>query len=156
MHDILEQQQQNMLISQKERSRDRAAAGYSSKGAEEKGKDCRSGTSKSSCSKGGKSSFEHDTAKKGKSKGNRSRGLGKERQFRRKTNTPQRGKSPSGKEDFRVSTANEEIVVMIESEIIGISPHCKYCKKDVTWRRIVRSSTPKEESIYPSSTKRQT
>ena len=42
VNDILEQQQQNMWISQDERSRDRAAAVYSLKGAEEKGKDCRS------------------------------------------------------------------------------------------------------------------
>ena len=37
VNNILEQQQQIMLMSQKERSRDRAAAAYSSKGAEEKG-----------------------------------------------------------------------------------------------------------------------
>ena len=69
---ILEHQQQNMLISQKERSRDRAAA-YSSQGAEGKGQDCRSWMSKGSCSKGGQCSFEIDLAKKEQSKGHRPR-----------------------------------------------------------------------------------
>ena len=70
--DIFEQQQQNMLIFFKKSDQETAAAAYSSKGAEEKGKDCRSWMTKRSCSKGGKSSFEHDPAKKGKAKGNRS------------------------------------------------------------------------------------
>ena len=64
----LEQQQQHMLISQKERSRDRAAVAYSSKGTEEKGKDYRSWTSKKFVLEKRKYSFEHDTAKKGQDK----------------------------------------------------------------------------------------
>ena len=53
VNDIPEQQQQNMLISQQERSRDRAAAACASTGYEEKRKDCRALTFKGSCSKGG-------------------------------------------------------------------------------------------------------
>ena len=70
VEDILDQQQQNMLISQKkERSRDRAAVAYTLRRGAEKRKDYRSWTSKGSCSKGGQCSFQHDPAKKGKGKG---------------------------------------------------------------------------------------
>ena len=58
-----------MLIFFKKSDQETAAAAYSSKGAEEKCKYCRSWMTKRSCSKGGKSSFEHDQAKKGKAKG---------------------------------------------------------------------------------------
>ena len=61
-HDILKQQQQHIR-----------AAVYSLKRAEVKGKDCRSWMSKSSGSTGGKWSFEHDKARKGKGKGTLSR-----------------------------------------------------------------------------------
>ena len=50
-----------------------------------KGKDSWFFMSKSSCSKGGKCSFDHDTAKKGQGKGNRSRSSVTKRQFHRKT-----------------------------------------------------------------------
>ena len=52
-HGIVERQQQDMLISQQERSKNRVAAVYSLQGSEKKGKDCRSWTSEGSCSKGG-------------------------------------------------------------------------------------------------------
>ena len=83
VNDIIEHQQQNMLI-QKERSRDRAAAVYSLKGAEEKGKECRSWTST-----GGICSFELDPAKKGKGKDIDQKPRFKERRLQ-KGNTPER------------------------------------------------------------------
>ena len=82
---ILEQQQLNMFISQKERSRARAAAVCSSEGAWEKAEIVDLACQESSCSKGGKCYFEYDTAKKGQGKGNRSRSSVKRRQFRRTT-----------------------------------------------------------------------
>ena len=80
-------QQQILLISQKQRSR---AAAYSSKGADDKGKRCRSWISNRSWSKGGTCSVEHDTAEKGQCKGSRSRNPIKrynpaERHYARKT-----------------------------------------------------------------------
>ena len=78
---ILEQQQQNMFTSQKERESQQ----HTLRKELRKVKDSRSCMSKSSCSKGGKCSFEYDTAKKGQGKGNRSRSSVKRRQFRRTT-----------------------------------------------------------------------
>ena len=59
--DIWENQQQNVLISQMERSRDRAAAAVSVKKGE--GQDCRSRTSEGPCVRD-KGSFEHNPTKK--------------------------------------------------------------------------------------------
>ena len=50
-------------------------AAYSSKSCDEKGKDRRSWTARDSCSKNTKCSFEHNFSRKGKGKGQRSRGL---------------------------------------------------------------------------------
>ena len=114
VNDILEQQQHKMLISHKGRSRDRAAA-YSSKGADEKGKDCRSFCS---CSKGGQCSFEQDTAKKGKGKGNRSRNL--VRRVKSDDSMPVRQVPLDKKIVLHVQTKNKVIAVMVESVNIGI------------------------------------
>ena len=98
-------QQQNMLISQKERSRDGSI--FFKRGRRRRQRLSILGCQKCLCSKGGESSFEHDTAKKGKGKGNRSRrpvhsDNSAERQYARKP-----GNSPSGEKKivFRVSTA---------------------------------------------------
>ena len=88
-----------MLISHtKKRSKDKAAAAYSPKGAEGKGKEGRSWMSKGSCSKGGQCLFEHDTAKK------KAEGIDQEVRFKETSqqndNMPeQQRKRPSGKED---------------------------------------------------------
>ena len=149
--EILEQQQQNMLMSPEGRSRDRAAA-YSSNGVEEKGKYCRSWMSKSSCSKGEKCSFEHDTAKKGKGKGNLDQEASlkrvdsAERQYARKT-----GKSLSGKEDrppcfnYRRENCSHDR----ECDYLHL-PHCKYFQKK-HWKleRIVHSYIHQIRSTSP-------
>ena len=49
VNDIIEHQRQNMLTSQKERSKDRAAPVYSLHSAEDEGEDCRCWTSKCYC-----------------------------------------------------------------------------------------------------------
>ena len=87
-----------------------------------KGKDSRSWMSKSSCSKGGKCSCEHDTAKKGQCKGNRSRISVKKRHFRRTTICQKDRKVHLEKKEERLtcSTTEREIVITIESVIIGI------------------------------------
>ena len=95
---------------------------YSLKGAEEEGKHCRSWMSKGSCSKGGKCSFKHDTAKKGKGKGKRSRSLSKETIPQNDTMPERQGKLHLDKKAvLRVSTTKEDIIVVIESMVIGIS-----------------------------------
>ena len=62
--DTLEQQQQNLLVTPKERSRDKAAAANSWKGAEENAKVVDLGCPEARARQCGKSSFEHDTATK--------------------------------------------------------------------------------------------
>ena len=66
MHDILEHQQQNMSVSQKERSRDRAAVVYFLRGVEEK-------RVKRLVLKKAEDVLKHYLAKEGKGKGHRSR-----------------------------------------------------------------------------------
>ena len=90
VNDIFEQQQQNMLISQKERSRDGSI--FFKRGWRRRQRLSILGCQKCLCSKGGESSFEHDTTKKGKGKGNRSRrpvhsDNSAERQYARKPGT---------------------------------------------------------------------
>ena len=72
VNDILEHQQLFLLILQKNRPKDLAAAAASARKGE--GQDCRTWTSKGSCSRGDKSSFEHNPTEKEKGKELRSRG----------------------------------------------------------------------------------
>ena len=66
VNDIFEDWRQNQLISQNERSRDRAAPAHASRYGERKGRDRKSWTSKGWCSKGSKFVFEHHPLENGK------------------------------------------------------------------------------------------
>ena len=122
---------------------------YSLKGAEEEGKHCRSWMSKGLCSKGGKCSFKHDTAKKGKGKGNRPRSPLKrdnsaERHHARKT-----GKTPSGQES-RPPCFNYKRGHCRECGYWHLPP-CTHLKKDgCQMGKDCPSIHSQEESIYQS------
>ena len=94
--DTWENQQQNVLISQMERSRDRAAAAVSVKKGE--GQDCRSWTSEGQCVRD-KGSFEHNPTKKRKGKEPTSRSPARRNKSPELQNTKKAGRSPSGTED---------------------------------------------------------
>ena len=70
---ILEDQGQNLGISQEERLSDKASPEHPSKKRVAKRKDCRSWTSQSSCSKGGKCSLGHDHERKNMDKSHEAR-----------------------------------------------------------------------------------
>ena len=137
------------LIHQKKSApRDRAAAD-SSKGSEDQGEDCRFWTSKCSCSKGGKCAFEHDPAKKGKVKGNRSRSPvqlhnSAERQCARKTGKVHLEKKIS----YSVQRQKRKFVVMIEIVIVGI-PRIATTSRKIHWERNVPSPTHKRRNDLP-------
>ena len=141
---------QNMLISQKERSRDRTAAAFSSKGSDEKRKILSIWMSQGPCSKGGKWTFEHDTAKKGKGKGTRSRSPVKRHSSADKIPRRQGEVHPEKKLVLRVSTTKEEIAVMFGRVIIGIHRIANTSgKRSVTWERSVHLFTRKRRKGLP-------
>ena len=102
VNDILEQQQQqqNLFIFYKEQSGDKTASASASKSMKKKGKDCHVWTSKGSCSKGGRCSYEHYKIKTRKRKRRpikksfSKRYNSVERKYTKKTD-----RRPSGKKD---------------------------------------------------------
>ena len=146
VNDILEHQQQNMLISQKERSRDRAGAVYSLKEGSGQKQRLPLLDVHTLVLKRQKCSFEHDPTKKGKGKGHRSRCPAQrdnsaERQYARNT----RKKSIWKRRSSTVFQQQKGIAVMIESVNIGIPRIANISRKiGVKWERTSRSSTYKK------------
>ena len=151
VNDILEHQHQNMFISRKARSRHSQHQRTLQKEQRKKRKDCCSCTSKSSCSTGGKCSFEHDPAKTWKAWGLRSWSLvlrdnSDERQYAERR--------------WKVVLLIKKIVLRVlatkKKILVRYLPHCKYLKTENMSNGKGFSVHPlaKARSINRSSTKR--